>query len=198
MMIALLHRYRTGLLLALALLLITGVRMEAQLNVINRTTNFDTTLCGTRKCRALVFKNAGAAPLTITSVDAFFGTFELDPGTPFNFPQTIQPNDSLQFLVCYIPTVAPRLDTFKGQIRYDVNSLDSFQLAGRSVAPAMSATPLTLPFGTVQIFNSSCLTVMITNTGDAPLQLNPVTGVVAPFSIQTPPPAVIAPGAAPA
>ncbi|MEO5929673.1 MAG: choice-of-anchor D domain-containing protein, partial [Candidatus Kapaibacterium sp.] len=179
-------------LIALALMAVSVA--HAQLEVRSRTTNFDTTLCGTTKCRPLVFKNSGATQITITSVDAFFAPFQLDPTTPFNFPRDIAPGDSLAFIVCYTPAAAGQNDAFTGLIRYDVNSTISYTLTGRSTGPALSVTVNNPNYGTVQIFNTVCLGVKLTNTGDGAMALGAVTGVNPPFSLLTLPPATLAPG----
>ncbi|MEP7218239.1 MAG: choice-of-anchor D domain-containing protein, partial [Bacteroidota bacterium] len=179
-------------LIALALMAVSVA--HAQLDVRSRTTNFDTTLCGTTKCRPLVFKNSGAAQITITSVDAFLPPFQLDPTTPFNFPRDIAPGDSLTFIACYAPAAAGQNDAFTGLIRYDINSTISYTLTGRSTGPALSVTVNNPNYGTVQIFNTVCLGVKLTNTGDGPMALGAVTGVNPPFSLLTLPPATLAPG----
>ncbi|HVZ41694.1 MAG TPA: choice-of-anchor D domain-containing protein [Candidatus Kapabacteria bacterium] len=175
-------------------MLLTCVTAVAQLDVHSRLTNFDTTLCSTRKCRTLVFKNTGAAPITITSADAPTAPFTVDASTPFTFPKTIAAGDSAAFTVCYAPTTAGRADTFKGFVNYGAASRDSFVLVGRTTAPALGIGPNALAFGTVQIFNTACLPVTITNTGDGPLAIGAITGVNPPFSVLTPPPPALAAG----
>ncbi|KXK52828.1 MAG: choice-of-anchor D domain-containing protein [Chlorobi bacterium] len=175
-------------------LFLSAIAPSGGLSVINRLTNFDTTLCGTKKCSTLIFRNVGQTPLTIQSADAFFGTFEIDAGVTFNFPQTLQPNEQLSFNVCYNPTVPGRADTFKGLVRYDAASVDSFMFVGRATGPSLSASRTNVSFGTVQIFNTRCETITLRNDGDGPLSPGAITGVNLPFFIQTPPPAVIPPG----
>lgn len=175
-------------------LFLSAIAPSGGLSVINRLTNFDTTLCGTKKCSTLIFRNVGQNPLTIQSADAFFGTFEIDAGVTFNFPQTLQPNEQLSFNVCYNPTVPGRADTFKGLVRYDAASVDSFMFVGRATGPSLSASRANVSFGTVQIFNTRCETITLRNDGDGPLSPGVITGVNLPFFIQTPPPAVIPPG----
>lgn len=72
------------------------------------TPEFDTTLCGTLKCRQVIFRNVGTDPLNITEID--------DVETPFTgqigpLPITIPANQERSFTVCYEPTEAGSIDS---------------------------------------------------------------------------------------
>lgn len=70
--------------------------------------DFDTTLCGTTKCRTLTFRNVGTTPLNITQLDALPAPFTGSLGT---LPITIAANDERSFTVCYEPSEAGSVDS---------------------------------------------------------------------------------------
>jgi hypothetical protein len=71
----------------------------------------------------------------------------------------------------------------------------TFSVRGRAVAPVMVVNPASVDFDSVRVSTSRCLPVTITNTGDAPLVISQITGLAAPFSMQTPSIPTIEPGA---
>jgi len=145
---------------------------KAQLQIRSKVLNYDTTLCGTKKCMTVVFKDTGAAPLTIQTHAAFFTPFAEDPSTPFNYPLTLNPGDSVIYTICYSPTSAGNFDTVRSEFQYDVNSKDTLTMIGRSTGSKFSVNPTSLDFGVLPIFNTNCKTVTISNTGDGPLNFS--------------------------
>lgn len=69
---------------------------------------FDTTLCGTTKCRTLTFRNVGTDPLSITELDELPPAFS---GAIGPLPIVIPADDERTFTVCYAPTEAGRVDS---------------------------------------------------------------------------------------
>ena len=83
--------------------------------------DFDTTRCGTRKCRDITIRNVGNAPSTLDNFDSLIFPFSTTyPPTPLVLP----PDSSLRLRVCYAPDDAPRQDTqlvhFNGDSRYSL------------------------------------------------------------------------------
>ncbi len=168
-------------------------RSSAQLLIRSKVMNFDTTLCGTKKCMNVVFKDTGAAPLTINTHEAFFGTFAADASTPFFYPLTLNPGDSVVYDICYSPTSAGNFDTVTSMFQYDLNSSDTLTLIGRSTGSKFSTSTTSLDFGVLPIFNTNCKTFSIDNLGDGILNLITPSATDTEFTIQGWP-ATVAPG----
>jgi hypothetical protein len=82
-------------------------QLGPMLQINANPTNFDTTLCGTTKCRDIEFRNVGDAPLVIQSVENLVAPFM----SSFSAPFTLQPGQSRSFSACYSPVTAPALDS---------------------------------------------------------------------------------------
>src|SRR2546423_13113108 len=107
------HTVRNGSLLLFCCLLLSQAALPdeifGQLLIRNKIMKFDTTLCGTKKCMTLILKDTGKTAITINTHDAFFTPFASD--TPFVYPQTLNPGDSIIYDICYSPTSAGSFDT---------------------------------------------------------------------------------------
>lgn len=160
---------------------------SAQLLIRSKVMNFDTTLCGTKKCRTVVFKDTGKVPLTINTHDAFFSPFAPDAATPFTYPLTLNPGDSIVYDICYSPAAAGKFDTVKSVFSYDVNSHDTLTMIGRSTGPKITLNNTSLDYGVIQLFNTNCKTVTVSNTGDGMLNFGTIGNLNPPYTVQTPP-----------
>lgn len=70
----------------------------------------------------------------------------------------------------------------------------SFELRGRSVSPFMVIDPIIVAFDSTRVGSTSCLPVVVRNTGDAPLTITGVDDIAAPFTLTSLPGAPILPG----
>jgi hypothetical protein len=99
------------LLIAFMLLLTASGSLMAQLGPMLRVeadpTNFDTTLCGTTKCRQITFRNVGDALLTVQSIQNLSFPFS----GAFSAPFQLAPGQGRSFEACYSPTTAPVIDS---------------------------------------------------------------------------------------
>lgn len=120
-------------------------------------------------CKTFVFKNSGVGDLKVTSAmiegTATGGTFTL---TPNKISQTLKPNDSVTFTVCFTPadTVTSN-DTLIVQtecVPY------RYPLQGMGVTPIILAD--NLDFGGVAVGDTACKTLKIKNIGNAPLVID--------------------------
>ena len=101
------------------------------LQVSPTSIDFDTTRCGTVKCREITIRNVGNAPSEIDNFDSlifpFSGTY---PATPY----TLEPDSSLVLRFCYAPDDAPRQDSqlvhFNGDSRYSLTIATLFDVSG--------------------------------------------------------------------
>ena len=69
---------------------------------------FDTTLCGTTKCRTLTFRNVGTDPLSISALDDLPASFT---GAIGPLPIVIPANGERTFTICYQPEEAGAIDS---------------------------------------------------------------------------------------
>ena len=100
------------------------------------TINFDTTRCGTTKCRDITIRNVGNTVTVITNpeqiIAPFSGTF---PPTPLS----LEPDSAITVRVCYAPPDAPRIDTqlvrFTADSRYSLTIATLFDISGSMQFP---------------------------------------------------------------
>ncbi len=93
--------------------------------------DFDTTRCGTTKCRDVTIRNVGSSVTTITSPDQIFSPFS---GTFPPTPLVLQPDSAITIRVCYSPPDGPRVDTqlvgFIADSRYPLTIATVFDISG--------------------------------------------------------------------
>lgn len=168
------------------------------LQITSNPTNFDTTLCGTTKCRQIIFLNISNVPISIEGVTPILDPITQDPADPVTLPIALAPAARDTITLCYSPTTAPRRDTVRLLVQVDTGGVnqatDTLLMIGRSVSPQIAFNPSPVNFGNVNIGTQLCLPVTISNTGDAPLTLTGLIGVDQPFSNQTPSAVPIPPG----
>jgi hypothetical protein len=97
--------------LAVALLVLLASGASAQIGPLLRIepnpASFDTTLCGTTKCRDILFRNVGDAPLAILGITGLNAPFSANFSSGF----TLAPGAVRTFSACYSPVLAPALDS---------------------------------------------------------------------------------------
>lgn len=103
--------------------------------------DFDTTMCGTSKCRSVTLRNVGTDTLEVSASD--------DVAAPFNgfiapLPTFIPPNEERNFSMCYTPETVPSSDM--QTINFTADNRVAFSIAALfDVSISMSA-----PFGPVK------------------------------------------------
>lgn len=102
--------------------------------------DFDTTRCGTTKCRDITIRNVGSSPTTISSADQILSPFSGSfPPTPL----TLEPDSSITVRVCYSPPDGPRVDTqlvgFIADSRYSLTIATVFDISPSMDDPLGSA-----------------------------------------------------------
>ncbi len=143
--------------------------------------NFDTTLCGTKKCQKVFFKNSAANPLIIESIGVLGPTFTLEDAG-YAPPHNVKAGDSIGFTFCYAATTSGK--TNSEEITIQITGAATLQLVtlkGKTVAPRLVAGQSTVDFGSILVGTSKLITVVVTNQGDAPLTIPNATGVNPPF-----------------
>jgi Transmembrane protein 131-like N-terminal/HYDIN/CFA65/VesB-like, Ig-like domain/Abnormal spindle-like microcephaly-assoc'd, ASPM-SPD-2-Hydin len=112
--------------------------------------------------------NGGTAPLDVSSAIAS-GPFALV--APFT-PPAIAPGDSATFDVTFAPTAPGAAAGAVTIASDDPSSPATLPLAGHGIAPALSASPASVAFGTQLIGSATTQDVTLTNSGTAPLHLS--------------------------
>ncbi|MDP4228879.1 MAG: choice-of-anchor D domain-containing protein [Bacteroidota bacterium] len=185
------HFWKPSAMGAIVALLIASVMLPSlsfgQLMFRPKLMNFDTTLCGTKKCMTLVVKDTGKTSVTIDTHEAFFTPFEPSASTPFVYPLTLNPGDSVSYDICYSPTSPGSFDTVRSVFSYDGTSKDTLTMIGRSTGSNISINNSSLDYGVIQLFNVSCKTVTVTNTGDGTLNFDTIRNLNPPYTVQTQP-----------
>lgn len=149
-------------------------RMEAS----SSTVAFGSTVLNTTVTQNVTFTNTGAASLTITGVTK--------PTTPFGATgtpavnSTLPPGGSFTATLSYKPTA-----TGSHSGRLVVSSTGgniTVTLSGVGVAaPKLASSPASLAFGTIAVNTTSTKTLVISNSGGAPLTITSCTAPAAPF-----------------
>ena len=92
--------------------------------------DFDTTRCGTTKCRDITIRNVGNSVSVLDNFDSLIFPFSTTyPVTPLSLP----PDSAITLRVCYDPPDAPRADTqlvhFNGDSRYSLTIATVFDVS---------------------------------------------------------------------
>ena len=92
--------------------------------------DFDTTRCGTTKCRDITIRNVGNSVSLLDNFDSLIFPFSTTwPVTPLSLP----PDSAITLRVCYDPPDAPRADTqlvlFNGDSRYSLTIATVFDVS---------------------------------------------------------------------
>lgn len=103
--------------------------------------DFDTTRCGTTKCRDITLRNVGISRTVITSADAIPAPFA---GAFPPLPIALDPDSSITINICYSPTDAPRIDT--ALVRFTADSRYSLTIA--TIFDRSTSMDATLPSST--------------------------------------------------
>jgi hypothetical protein len=131
-------------------------------------------MVGASNSQALTIKNTGTANLSVTQ-ETLAGTgFSL---TGLTLPLTVAPGGSSSFSVGFTPASA---SSFAGSVTLVNNSPSSplvVALAGAGVAPALqlTASPVSLSFGSIATGTSTTQSVTVTNTGNSSVTVSQIS-----------------------
>ena len=139
---------------------------------------------GSYEDQTFVVKNIGVASLIISSLTA--------PTSPFSVQsdgcsgQTVAAGATCSIVVRFAPS-AGGLASSSFTINSTAVNYSAFTLNIRgtgAVTPSITVSPLTIPFGNVQVGQTSPSQIItITSTGLAPLTVGPISGPAAPFTM---------------
>ncbi len=116
---------------------------------------------------SILVKNIGLKPLVIDSARSGHPSFDVVPSTG-----TIAPSDSQIYYVHFTPT---GLDSISSTIRFYIDGeVEYVAVSGRGIAPIFAKDVMTLDFGEVVIPSEKTDSVLISNPGNIPLEINSV------------------------
>jgi hypothetical protein len=153
---------------------LSGTGIQPQISVSPASASFGNVMVGASNSQALTINNTGTANLSVTQA-ALAGTgFSL---TGLTLPLTVAPGGSSSFTVGFTPASA---SSFAGSVTLANNSPSSplvVALAGTGVAPALqlTASPVSLSFGSIATGTSTTQSVTVTNTGNSSVTISQIS-----------------------
>lgn len=159
---------------------LSGTATAPSVSLAPSSLTFGSQLVGsTSASQAVTLTDSGTAPLAISTIKvtgANGGDFVEADGCP-TAPSTLAVNGSCTISVAFVPTAAGTR-TATVQVTDDASdSPESVSLSGNGVplAPAVSLSPTTVPFGSQQVGStSSQQTITLSNTGNATLSITSI------------------------
>jgi hypothetical protein len=154
---------------------------QGQLSPNPSSLSFGNVQVGSSKSLSETLTNSGGTTLTISAASASGSGFSLSGIT---VPVTLNAGQSTSFTVLFAPTAS---GAASGSISITSNGSNpnlSIPLSGTGVTPGMlAANPTSLPFGSVQVGNSSNKSETLTNTGGSAVTLSQANVTGAGFSV---------------
>jgi hypothetical protein len=153
---------------------LSGTGIQPQISVSPASASFGNVMVGASNSQALTIKNTGTANLSVTQ-ETLAGTgFSL---TGLTLPLTVAPGGSSSFTLGFTPASA---SSFAGSVTLVNNSPSSpvvVALAGTGVASALqlTASPVSLSFGSIATGTSTTQSVTVTNTGNSSVTVSQIS-----------------------
>ncbi|HVB59514.1 MAG TPA: choice-of-anchor D domain-containing protein [Candidatus Acidoferrales bacterium] len=160
---------------------LSGTGTQPQLAVTPSNVSFANVVVGNTNSQTITIKNSGTSNLTISQANTSgtgFGVSGLGLQTP------IAPGASVAFNATFTPTSA---GSASGSILLTSNAPNSpltipLSGTGLTASYALTASPASVPFGSVNVGNSSSQTVTLTNSGNSDSTISAVTVTGTGFS----------------
>ena len=157
---------------------LTGTGTQPGISVTPSSVSFGNVADGTGSTQAITLKNIGTGNLTVSSESVTGTGFSVTGFTA----QTLTPNSTMTFNAVFAPTTAGAVS---GSITVNTNlaSPTTIALTGTGTAPAMSATPSSVGFGSVVDGQNNSQTITLKNTGTANLVVSSASATGTGFSV---------------
>ncbi len=162
----------------------TAVSSQPQLSVSPASINFGTVSTGLKGTSNLVLTNQGTADLTVSLITITGAEFTM---SGISTPKTLTAGQTAQAVVTFSPTTA---GSATGNISLTSNDPTNpsinIALTGTGSTAAsgqLSANPTSLSFGTVAAGSSASKTIVLTNTGNAAVNISSVAVQGAGFTV---------------
>ena len=156
--------------------------MQPQISVTPASASFGNVTVGVSNSQLLTIKNTGTANLSVTQA-ALAGTgFSL---TGLTLPLTVAPGGSSSFTLGFTPAVAGSITGSVTLVNNAPSSPLVVALAGIGVAPALqlTASPVSLSFGSIATGTSTTQSVRVTNTGNSSVTVSQISESGTGFSV---------------
>ena len=158
----------------------TGVT-QGQLTASPASLTFGNVLVGSSKTLTETLTNSGGTSVTISAATASGAGFSMSGLT---LPMTLNAGQSTSFSVQFAPTVTGGVSGSVAVTSNGGNPNLNIALSGNGTTPgALSATPASLAFGSVQVGNNTSLSETLTNTGGSNVVISQATVTGTGFSV---------------
>ncbi len=145
---------------------------------------FGSVTTGNTSNKSETVTNTGGTAVTISAANVTGAGFSVSGVT---LPVTLTTNQSATFTVTFAPTVAGAVSGTLAVVSDASNSPLNIALTGTGVTPGtLTANPTSLPFGNVQVGNTSNLSETVTNTGGTTVRISATNVTGAGFSVSGP------------
>jgi P pilus assembly chaperone PapD len=165
-----------------ATIALSGTGVQPQISVTPASASFGNVTVGVSNSQLLTIKNTGTANLSVTQA-ALAGTgFSL---TGLTLPLTVAPGGSSSFTLGFTPAVAGSITGSVTLVNNAPSSPLVVALAGIGVAPALqlTASPVSLSFGSIATGTSTTQSVRVTNTGNSSVTVSQISESGTGFSV---------------
>ncbi|MGB2678563.1 MAG: choice-of-anchor D domain-containing protein [Candidatus Acidiferrum sp.] len=165
-----------------ATIALSGTGVQPQISVSPASASFGTVVVGASSSQALTIKNTGTANLSVTQAALAGSGFTLSGLT---LPLTVAPGGTSTFTLGFAPATA---SSFTGSVTLVSNAPSSplvVALAGTGVASALqlTASPVSLSFGSIATGTSTAQSVTVTNTGNSSVTVSQISESGTGFSV---------------
>jgi len=165
-----------------ATIALSGTGIQPQISASPASTSFGNVIVGASNTQALTIKNTGTANLSVTQA-ALAGTgFSL---TGLTLPLSVAPGGSSSFTLGFTPASASSLTGSVTLVNNSPSSPLVVALAGTGVASALqlTASPVSLSFGSIATGTSTSQSVTVTNTGNSSVSVSQISENGTGFSV---------------
>ena len=160
---------------------LSGTGAQAAIRPNPSSVSFGSVVVGQNNSQPISISNPGNASLTISQISVTGTGFST---SGMSTPVTIQPGQSSSFNVAFGPTSTASVTGSVSVASNAPNSPLGISLSGTGVAAtyALSVTPTTLLFGSVNLNTASSQTVSLKNTGNSNITISSISVSGAGFS----------------
>ena len=166
---------------------VSGTGTVPEFSLSGSSISFGGVSVGSSKNDSVLVTNPGTGPLTISKTVSTNASFTVNPTVA-----VIQSQMTQSFTVTFSPAASGAQSGSLIFTHDAPGSPDTVSLSGSGLAPAFSVSRKSVPFGTVQAETSLLDSVIVTNSGTAPLVIASVSSSNSAYAVN-PPSATIQP-----
>ena len=158
----------------------TGVATSSTLSAAPASVSFGSVSVGNTGSQTVTVTNTGNASATISSATASGSGFSI---TGLSTPATVAANQSVTFTAQFVPTASGSASGSVAISSNANNSTLSIPLSGTGVQGSLTANPLNVTFGNVNVGANTSSSITLTNSGSASISISQANVSGAGFSI---------------